>query len=80
MPGAARIDYHQLVSDELQCMNDAINEQRRAYYAFLHVAQTFDWEAAGACQLQASASGDAAMDAFMRACRAMQEGARGEAG
>jgi hypothetical protein len=72
----AGLDYRQLVSDELTTMNACIEQQRQAYFAFLTVAQMHDWEAAAACQLQASASGDAAMDAFMRACRAMEEGSR----
>ena len=57
-------------------MNDALARKAAAYQSFLGLVQSRDWELAAECQLVASAQFDAAMDAFVRACRAMEEGQR----
>lgn len=57
------------IRDELQTFNIAASNHAQAYHSFLQVAQSGDWEAAGRCQLCASAMLDSAMDAYMRACR-----------
>lgn len=70
-------DAKQRVTDELARQQAAISAQQCAYAGFLAAAQRFDWPAAAEYQLQFSAASDAAMDAFVRACRAMEEASSG---
>ena len=61
---------------ELDNMNLALAHQQLAYQAFLVSAQSFEWEQAELCRDRASACCESVMDAFMRACRAQEEGQR----
>jgi len=61
------------IREQLQTFNLAASNHAQAYHSFLQVAQTGDWEAAGRCQLCASAMLDSAMDAYMAACRLQHE-------
>lgn len=56
-------------SDELACVNTCMARYSEAYQAFMASAQAFQWVSAGAHQDQASGYMEAAMDAYMRACR-----------
>lgn len=70
-------DAKQRVTEELARQQAAVTDQQRAYAGFLAAAQRFDWDEAAKFQLEFSAASDAAMDAFIRACRAMEEGQKG---
>lgn len=64
-------------SDELACVNTCMARYSDAYQAFMASAQAFQWVAAGAHQDQASGYMEAAMDAYMRACRLQEAMKRG---
>lgn len=55
-------------------MNQALASQQGAYEGFLAAGRLFNWKAAAEYQLQASAAFDTVMDAYMTACRLMEEG------
>lgn len=55
--------------DELARVNMCIKRHGEEYHAFMHAAQEFQWTKAGNHQDNASSYMDAAMDAYMRACR-----------
>lgn len=67
----------QKVTADLALMEQASEQQGQAYALFLFHAQRFEWDKAEFWRLRVSASVEGAMDAFMRACRELEEGERG---
>lgn len=70
MPEARSLS--ETIQSEVWAMHCAQAHHQGAYSAFLIAAQAFEWEHAATCQLAATVAQEAAMDAFVGACRARQ--------
>lgn len=63
-------------SDELARVNTCMARYSEEYAAFMKAAQNFEWARAGAHQDRASGYLEAAMDAYIRACRIQESEVR----
>lgn len=61
------------LTEELAAMQRALFFHQQAYNTFLESARRYDFVTAGKAQETASAMMDAAMDAWVRACRVHEE-------
>jgi len=70
----------QCIGQEIHNFNVAALNHTQAYHSFITLAQLGDWESASRSQMQSVAMLEAAMDAYMRACRikSMAEGQEDE--
>ena len=70
----------QCIGQELHNFNVAALNHTQAYHSFITLAQLGNWEAASRAQIQSASMLEAAMDAYMRACRikSMAEGQEDE--
>lgn len=59
----------QCICDELRNYNSAILNHTQAYHSFITLAQLGDWESATRSQIHSITMIEAAMDAYLRACR-----------
>jgi len=65
---------YERVRDALARQSQCLEHNRLAYHGFLVLAQQGDFAGAEDCRLRAVTSMEAGMDAYVEACRVMNEG------